>query len=218
MAKYFSKFPKIFYNFGGNTTDTITNIVARFRLENSLKENTSTYYKYTIRDGETPEIIASKIYGSSEKHWIILMMNDIVDAQYDWPLEYETLNRYIENKYSTLEYANTANTSVSGLIWSQTNSYAYYKKEIVTSSGVEISTKLYEIDKDQYDDLVLLGPQISNPIELSDGNFITIKTTVDNKTYYNYENELNESKRNIKILKTEFVTFLELELEEIFNE
>jgi hypothetical protein len=218
MAKYFSKFPKIFYNFGGNTTDTITNIVSRFRLESSLKNNTSAYYNYTIRDGETPEILAFNLYNSTEKHWIILMMNDIVDAQYDWPLQYVTLNRYIENKYSTSEYADTANTSNSGFIWSQTNSYAFYKKETIIKSGVEISTKLYEIDEEQYDALILLGPQISNPLELSDGNFITIKTFVDNKTYYDYENELNESKRIIKILKNDFVTSLELELEEIFNE
>jgi hypothetical protein len=215
MAKYFSKFPKIFYNFGGNTTDTITNIVARFTLEQKFKENTATYYNYNIRDGETPEIIASKVYGSPEKHWLILMMNDIVDPQYDWPLEYKTLNDFIESKYSTSQYADTANTSVSGIVWSQANSYAYYKKETVFKSGVEISTKLYEIDKNQHDSLT---PENIGPIQLTDDNSITIKIVKDNKTYFDYENELNESKRIIKILKDEFVASLELELEDIFNE
>ena len=128
MAKYFSKFPKVFYGFNDNSVDLLTNVTVRFALEKTLKENTSAYYNYSVIEGETPEIIASKLYGSPERHWIILMMNDIVDIENEWPLQYNTLNRFIERKYSQPEYADTANTSNSGISWAMSNIKTYYNK------------------------------------------------------------------------------------------
>ena len=68
MAKYFNYFPKTFYSSNNSTTgiDTVTNIIARFSFESTLKQNSSAFYKYTIQDSDTPEIIAHKYYGSAE--------------------------------------------------------------------------------------------------------------------------------------------------------
>ena len=119
MAKYFNFFPKTLYSLSNKSTsaDSVTNIIARFGFESTLKENSNIFYPYDIQDGDTPEIIASKYYGSPEKHWIVLMFNNIIDPQYDWPLDQRTINDFINDKYSTSEYADTANTNVSGLSW-----------------------------------------------------------------------------------------------------
>ena len=80
MANYFSKFPKVYHSFDDyKTSEQVVNILSRFSLESSLKENTSIFYDYDIRDGDTPEIIASKMYNSPERHWIILLFNDIIE-------------------------------------------------------------------------------------------------------------------------------------------
>jgi len=93
MSKYFNYFPKTVYSTANNLTQTdiVTNITSRFGFEQSLRENTSAYYKYSIQDGDTPEIIASKFYGDPEKHWMVLAYNNIIDPQWDWPMEYNTL-------------------------------------------------------------------------------------------------------------------------------
>jgi len=100
MAKYFNYFPTTFYN-NSNTSlslDTVTNIIARFSFENSLKEKSAIFYPYDIQDGDTPETIANKYYGTPEKHWIVLMFNDIIDPQYDWPLDQRTFISYVNDK------------------------------------------------------------------------------------------------------------------------
>jgi len=211
MANYFSKFPKLFYNFDSySNSEYVTNILSRFSLEQKLKENTSIYYTYDIRDGDTPEIVASKLYDSSERHWIILMMNDIIDPQYEWPLEYETLNRYIDAKY--LENANST-TSGDGLIWARSNVKSYYRVERQYVSSDEVVEKKYEIDEDTFDNTTV---SLGNPITLESGITVIFDTDKTTQNYYDYELELNESKRKIKLLKREFVSSLEEELEKLF--
>lgn len=213
MANYFSKFPKLFYSYNDyNTADLVTNIMARFSLEKSTKENTAVYYEYDVTEGDTPEIIASKMYDSPERHWIVLMMNDIVDPQYDWPLTTITLNNYIDKKYSTSEYANS-NTSGAGLSYAQSNTHSYYK--IITTTipnGNKIENR-YEIDANTYANVVTS----SSSVTLQDNSVITIATTKSTKNYYAYEVEENEKKRKIKLLKPEFVTDLEKELGVVFR-
>ena len=126
MAKYFSKFPKTYYTLQPTSygLDIVTNIISRFSLEQSFKDNTSIYEKYNVQESDTPEIIASKLYDSPERHWIVLAMNDIVDAQFDWPLDYRTLITVINSKYTA-----NANTGQTGLNWAQQNTHSYYSVE-----------------------------------------------------------------------------------------
>ena len=215
MSKYFNYFPKVGYSIEKpNAYDYVTSVVSRFGIEDALKNNSSVFYTYQVRDGETPEIIASKVYGSSERHWIILMMNDIVDPQYDWPLSYSAFNEYVKSKYSTPEYADTANTGVSGLTWAQNveNVQSYYKVVTKTTSS-NTNIEKYEVDSNTYSIIV----NTSNNYALQDGSTITINVTKEVKNYYNYEMDLNEKKRKIKILKSDFVPGLENELSQVFS-
>lgn len=214
MAKYFKNFPKVDYALEKpNQYEFVTSVVSRFGIENQLKENTSVFYTYEIRDGDTPEILASKIYGNPERHWIILMMNDIVDAQYDWPLTYQRFNEYVDEKYSTSEYADTANTGITGLTWAQNanNVYAYYKVVTKTTSS-NTNVEKYEVDSNTYSNIIIS----TNTYGLQDGSNVTIQISKQTQNHYDYENELNERKRKIKILKSDFVPGLESELSQVF--
>jgi hypothetical protein len=213
MAKYFSKFPKTYYSLENTpyNLDVVTNIISRFSFEQSFKDNTSIYEKYNVQESDTPEIIASKIYDSPERHWIVLMMNDIVDAQYDWPLEYRTLTAFINDKYTA--NANTA-AGQTGLMWSQENTHSYYSVEKRTTIRTgDFSEKKVRVDANTYANVVISS---TNKI-LSDGNEIKIDTSKESISYYTYEIDENESKRQIKILKPEFAYALEQELKAVFT-
>ena len=216
MAKYFNFFPKTSYYKSKDSTslDVVTNITSRFNFDDRLKQNASTYYKYKIKDGDTPEILASKIYGSPEKHWIILAMNNIIDPLYEWPLGQRTIGKFIESKYSSPSYANTANTGVTGLEWATNNTQAYYKIETRTDT----STGLYRQDKIRLDANTYANVVVStSSVTLQDNSVITIATSRQTKNYYEYEVEENEKKRKIKLLKPEFVADLEKEVELVFR-
>jgi hypothetical protein len=211
MAKYFNYFPKTYYTSQSTTTENVTNIIARYAFEQAFKENTSVFYDYDIQDSDTPEIIASKIYGSPERHWLVLMMNDIVDAQYDWPLKQDTLIKYINSKYQSS--ANTQ-TGQTGLQWAQSNNHSYYRIETRTTGYNNASIeKKYEIDANTYNSL---APTLTSVI-LDNGISITISISKDVKSYYVYEDEENEKKRTIKLLKPELAFTVERELKDIFS-
>ena len=221
MARYFNVFPKIDYDLeNSNQLEFVTNIVSRFGIDEKLKENTSIYYKYNIEDGETPEILAAKYYGSPEKHWVILAMNDIVDPQFDWPLTYSQFNEYIASKYSANIYADTANTGIPGLSWSQNinNVHSYYK--VVTKQiNDTITVDRFNVDANTYANNTLMGINFDggDTYNLQDGSFVNIKITKTLQSYYDYENELNVNKRAIKMLRPEYTSALETELFNIFE-
>jgi len=211
MAKYFRNFPKTFYiKDSSSNLVFVTNITSRFSFEKDFRENTAVFYKYEIQDSDTPEIIASKVYGSPDRHWIILMMNEKLDPQFDWPLSNRTLNRYIEKKYIA-----SANTGETGLFWSKTNNHSYYKTEKRTtiSTNTSIETKV-EISASEYANL----SSSTTNTTLNDGSIIQVDIVKNVLTYYQYEVELNEEKRTINILKPEFITAVEDELGKVFKE
>jgi hypothetical protein len=210
MAKFFNYFPKTLYTNELNNLgiDSVTNIISRFSFEENLKENISAFYEYDIQESDTPEIIAHKYYGDSEKHWVVLLFNDIMDPQYDWPLQYSSFIKYIDNKYSANNYADTANTSVTGLSWSQnTNNIKSYFKIITQSSGDNDFVEKIQVDGNTYANI---AASTSN-YTLQNGSNLTITITKETQTYYDFELEENENKRKIKLLKSEFIYEVEKE-------
>jgi hypothetical protein len=218
MAKYFNYFPQTLYSSNTKTSglDVITNITARFSFEQSLKENISTFYKYDLQEGDTPEIVAAKFYDNPERHWIVLMFNDIFDPQYDWPLQYSTFINYVDEKYSANNYADTANTSVTGLSWAMnvSNVQAYFKVVTRTNSDNISITEKIQIDANTWANVAASSTNYT----LQDNSIITQKVTKETQTYYEYEEKLNESKRSIKLLKPEFVAAVEKEFKKVIKQ
>ena len=215
MAKYFNYFPKTFYSNDNASTglDSVTNIIARFGFEQSLKNNSSAFYKYQIQESDTPEIIAHKYYGSAEKHWIVLLFNDIIDPQFDWPLKYDVLIDFVDAKYTANGAANT--TVQSGLAWamSTNNVQAYYK--IVTKTDIDNVTLIekIQVDANTYANVATS----STTITLQSGDVVTQAVTKEKKTYYDYEMEENESKRDITLIKNDFVKEIEKEFKKVIK-
>ena len=97
---YFNTFPVIPYDSVGDYNfKEVTNILRRVRLLTKVKTNTMLFDTYDVKEGETPEIIADKLYGDSELHWVVLMTNDITDRFHQWPMSSSQFNQYVVDKY-----------------------------------------------------------------------------------------------------------------------
>jgi hypothetical protein len=209
MSRFFNYYPPTFYNFDKNSKvyDIVTNLTTKISFEQEFKENSVVYYEYSITDGETPEILAHKIYGSAERHWIILALNDIVNPLIDWPIEQRALNNLIDKKYQSTEYANNT-TSGAGITWARNNTYAYYKVETQKNKNLDINFKnKIKVDANTYANI----STSSSDYTLESNNVVTLTITKESQNYYDYEIEQNDNKRIIKILKPEFVQEVEME-------
>lgn len=215
MAKFFKYFPKTPYSIQNEEVDYVTNILSKVSFEKDFRDNSVVYYEYLVSDGETPDVIAHKLYGSSERHWIILLLNEILNPQFDWPLSDYSLQKYIDLKYQSLEYANNT-TEGAGTSWAQSNVKNYYKVETKTNVNLNETISIEKTSLTQNDYINLTSS--SSNYTLQDGTNIKIDITKETLTYYNYEVENNESKRSIKILKPEFIGAVENEFEGAFEQ
>lgn len=214
MARLFNYFPKTFYSLDnkGSSLDTVTNIISRFAFESKLKDNTLVYYNYEIKDGDTPEIIAAKFYGNPERHWIVLLYNNIIDPQYDWPLDSSSFTNYVNTKYA----ANAIQDGyANGLVWAMSDDhpYGFYKSiKRVNFDGSSIEEVL-KITQDEYN----ITGNTTTVYQLENGTSVTEIVSTSYKTYMDYEIEVNESKRTIKLLKQEFVPAVEKEFKRVIR-
>ena len=213
MAKYFNYFPQTAYYLSDDNSslDIVTNIMSRFSFNATSKDKLVMYYKYDISDGETPEIIADKLYGSPEKHWIILSVNNIKNPQFDWPLRYNDLTKYIDIKYRGATYANTANTG-TGLSWSKSHTHSYYITEKRVMPSGSDTTETIIIDAATFANTNTTSTIVYT---LYDSSNVTITTTKSSISYYEYEIQANEEKRTIDILRPEFVKTIEQEFRNV---
>ena len=97
---YFNLMPKIYYDSAGiGQPKIVTNLLRRVGLRTKVKTNTMLFDTYDVKEGETPEIIAHKLYGDSELHWVVMLVNNIIDRYHDWPMSTPQFNSYINQKY-----------------------------------------------------------------------------------------------------------------------
>ena len=136
------------------------------------------------------------------------MFNDMIDPQYDWPLTDRSLNLFVNSKYSS--NANTQ-SGETGLMWARQNIHSYYK-DVTTTFQQNSNIISLQIDSGTYANTSLS----STTITLDDGYQIQKTVSKKTKSYYDYEYELNESKRNIKLIKKEFANSLMKELKNTF--
>ncbi len=106
---YFRELPNIKYASvfsGGRPTKDYTlvkNLFKRPKIRSDIKSKITSFYNYTIRDGERPDQIAKKIYNNSEFDWVILITNNITNLNEQWPLDNNSFYSYLLDKYGSEE-------------------------------------------------------------------------------------------------------------------
>ena len=92
--KYFENFPVIEYE-----GRRIRDISRRSNFVRAVSNNPYLYYPYTVTEGERAEDIANFYYGSVDYVWLVYMANNIIDQYHEWPMDPQTFNDYLVEKY-----------------------------------------------------------------------------------------------------------------------
>ena len=96
---YFQRFPFVNYNFGNNEADTIfPNISAYIDIVDQLRDEASFYEKYTILDGDRPDIVSQMLYDTPDYHWTFFFMNDGL-RESGWPLSEREMRALVKKRY-----------------------------------------------------------------------------------------------------------------------
>ena len=198
--KYFNSFPKVLSKDAAGNSMVMTNLMVKSSIIQNIMKNPMLYYEYDIQEGDTPEIIANKYYGDVYRYWIVLFANQIVDPQWDWPMPSAKFDAYVESKYS-------ANTMV---LHSTTHHHEKIETFIYKDSSQQVmKSYMMETDYDNFE----TGTQTL----LIDGESIELITDKRIVSVYGYEDELNESKRTIRLLNASYVPQIESELQSLMS-
>ena len=97
---YFSKFPLRVYDVKGDKNyRLLPDILRRVKLRAGLASSRLVFDKYNVKEGEKPEDIAFKYYGDAEYHWVVMMVNNITDRYYEWPMRQADFADFLTDKY-----------------------------------------------------------------------------------------------------------------------
>jgi hypothetical protein len=101
---YFKNFPKIEYPYFDEDENLLTkdavDITRRIAVSNFFRNNRSSLIKYTIKDGQRPDLLANSLYENSELHWIFYIVNEMINPYFSWPLSNNDFWKYMKDKYS----------------------------------------------------------------------------------------------------------------------
>lgn len=96
---YFQRFPFVEYNFGDNEANTVfPNITSYIDMIDQLKSEVAFYEKYTILDGDRPDVVSQKLYGTPDYHWTFFFMNDGL-RESGWPLPEREMRELVKKRY-----------------------------------------------------------------------------------------------------------------------
>ena len=179
MANYFRNLPKVRYDINGaepNKYLNVTNIMKRISFKPAVIEDISEYYPYRVKEGERPDIISHQKYGSVAYAYLIMLVNDIYDPLFDWPLSAQQFEKYLTNKYG----------SVSSAMGTTKYYYQVVRAEVArTGTSERVPAVKFIVDQTTYD-------------ALGSGD----RTT---QTAYEWEDELNDNKRDIKLIDASLI-------------
>ena len=98
--QYFNEFPEIDYNITGQKgkTKKVTDIWRRVKVRSKIADNVSLYDQYDVPEGDSPETIAFKVYGSTDYFWVICLLNNVVNRYHDWPLDEFNFQQFVKDK------------------------------------------------------------------------------------------------------------------------
>jgi len=162
---YFESMPKIYYDsMSTGQPKVVTNLLRRVGVRAKVKTNTLLFDTYDVKEGESPESIAHKLYGDSELHWVVLLVNDVTDRYHQWPLNYSQFNQYIADKYDNVDGVHhyelaqsSGNTDTKIEVYN--NSALYSGDQDFYSSATTITNREYEeAQQDQRRQIRLLDP------------------------------------------------------------
>jgi hypothetical protein len=200
MASYFRQVPK--FNYVSRNADEknisdyieVKNLFKRGKLREDIFGNLSFFTKYSIIGDERPDNVAYNAYGEETLDWVVLLSNNILNIQTEWPMTQQVFDRFVLSKYG--DY----NTLYNGI-------HHYESREILNYIGNIIIPKGLEVDENY---------SVSY-YDFSTEQDVTVTNIAQPVTNYDYENKIQEDKRNIFILKPLYLNVVFNDIEDIMT-
>ena len=199
MSRYFRNLPNFEYisriNERKTNKDflTVKNLFRRPIIREDLFTDFMSFTKYRIVGDERPDEIAYDVYGESDLDWVVLLSNNIINIRDEWPLSQHDYRNYLIEKY--------------GNDTDEIDKIKFYEtKEIKDSKGKVFVPK---------------GMQVDSTFETtfldSGTNLLITVSPIEGITYRTYEERLQEDKRNINLLKPEYLSIVMDDIETLLD-
>lgn len=205
---YFSNFPLVDYS-----NKKARNLALKTVIKERVKKRNISFLFYTLRDGERPDTIANDYYGDSKLNWLVMLSNDIIDPYFEWHLSQTQLDAHLISKYGSLALAG------STVLWYEKPAEVLYtdiatgllfltqtELDLLTDQSgwkASIPGDVTRISKDAYEN--------SDLAPLQDLTGFSAVFALD------HEEELNESRRDIRLIRREFLPVILRDLKELLD-
>ena len=196
MSAYFRNVPD--FEYVSRTADTkqiseyqkVKNLFKRGKLKNDIFNDLTYFTQYKIVGNDRPDNVAFDVYEDETLDWIILLSNNITNIQTEWPLNHQSFYNFLISKYGSEE-------EIHGIHHYETTEVRNTAKTVIVPKGLKVpknySIEFYDADLDSY-------TTASN-----------ITTEITNQTY---ENKIENEKRNIYVLKAEYLNVIINDIED----
>ena len=177
-----------------NEYSLVKNFFKRAKLRDDIFENVAFFEKFIIKGDDRPDNVAFQVYGDPTLDWVVLMSNNIINVQSEWPLSNENFYEYLIDKYEN------ETKLYSGI-------HHYEANEVKTSDGriiIESGTR------------VGVGQSVSF-FDKGKNDQVTITDIALPVTNFTYEQNLNNKKREIFLLKKIYLNIVFDDLEQIMS-
>ena len=201
MSNYFRRLPNLDYpsllKERESNTDFVQtkNLFRRVKIREDLFANFMQFDKYEVIGDERPDNVAEKVYGNDGLDWVILLSNNIIDINNEWPMNQSQLNMFLDEKYTPQQLVSIHHY--------ETLELRDNKNQLILPAGLVVD--------ENFNMEYLSGGQVKSTNSLVDGRPIRAVT------FFDYENDLNDQKRNINVLKQEFLGLFIKDFERIMK-
>ena len=181
MSNYFSYLPEVYVrttSYRQNNVDPYSlakNIFRRIKILEDLSDIIMGFYQYTIKNNQRPDQVAYDFYGDMQYDWVVLLCNNILNVYDEWPMTEDELERYIDSEYESPD-------SVHHWV---TQKIRDTKGRVLIKPGMEVPENW----------------AYTRP----DGTVVGKADTVRPISVYDYESEKNNYKRNIYLLRKQYL-------------
>ena len=169
----------------------VKNLFIRGKIREDIFQDTTTFEKYSIEGDDRPDNVAEKYYGNSSYDWIVLLSNNIINIYEEWPLPQAGWDAYLLEKYN-----NDYDTLYNGVHHYESNEVKNSKGVVIFPGGVRVGAA----QSVSYFDQAANEQTTVNPVSKAITN-------------YEYENRINDDKRNIFLLKPIYIPVIRDDIE-----
>ena len=173
---------------------TVKNLFKKGKLREDIFQNLSFFEKYKIIGDDRPDNVADSVYGDSTLDWVVLVSNNIINIQTEWPMIQSVFDAYLLEKYGDYD------TLYNGIHHYESNEVKNSQDVIIFPKGTKVGVAQSVSYFDFFTDTQVTISNISSPV-----------------TNYEYEDKFNNDKRNIFLLKGKYLNIVYDDLEEMMT-